>query len=317
MVMKKNQKELIITTPSRIHLGFYGINNNYGYTYGSLGLAVNYLPTCISISKAKKFNTNVPKKIIDPIIKFIKLKKISNKFTINILENTPKHVGLGSGSQIALSIGKAISSFFDLNMTLSEIADIFKRGTRSGIGIGTFNRGGFIVDCCKKEGLHPEILFHSKFPNNWRVILLHDNNFQGSFGNKESKFFKKEISDSYDSNLSHIVIRGIIPSIIYKDFSNFSKNITEFQQITSKLYKEKQSDMFLSPQISKIMKYIKGFDDIGIGQSSWGPMSYIFVESQSKAKEMIKVIENKFNVYNNLSYKIVKPSNTGHKIKYI
>jgi len=46
-------------------------------------------------------------------------------------------------------------------------------------------------------------------------------------------------------------------------------------------------------------------------------MSYIFVESQSKAKEMIKVIENKFNVYNNLSYKIVKPSNTGHKIKYI
>jgi beta-RFAP synthase len=314
--MKKIQKELIVTTPSRIHLGFYGINNNYGYTYGSLGLAVNYFHTCVSISKSKRFNTNISKKIINPILEFIKLKKIPNKFTINILENAPEHVGLGSGSQTTLSIGKALSNFFDLDMTLSEIANIFKRGKRSGIGIATFNKGGFVVDCCKKEGLHPETLFHSKFPSDWRIILLNDNNLKGSFGNKESNFFKKKISNSHNSDLSHIVIRGIIPSIIYKDFSNFSRNITEFQEITSKLYKEKQTDMFLSPQISKIMKYIKRFNNIGIGQSSWGPISYIFVESPSHAKEMIKVIENKFNVYNNLSYKIVRPSNTGHKIKY-
>ena len=314
--MKKNKRELIITTPSRIHLGFYGINNNYGYTYGSLGLAVNYFHTRISVSASKTFNTNLSKKIITPILKLIKLNKLSEKFTINVLEKTPEHIGLGSGSQIALSAGKAISNFFGLNMSLSEITNTFKRGKRSGIGIGTFNKGGFIVDCCKKEGLHPKILFHSKFPSDWRIILLNDNSLKGAFGNKELKFFKKKISDSYSSDLSQIVIRGIIPSIIYKDFSNFSKNITEFQKITSRLYKEKQSNMFLSPQISEIMKYLKRFDGIGIGQSSWGPISYIFVESLSHAKEMIKVIENKFNVYNNLSYKIVRPSNTGHKIKY-
>ena len=86
--------------------------------------------------------------------------------------------------------------------------------------------------------------------------------------------------------------------------------------MTSVFYKNKQDGMFLSPNISKIMKYISGFDNIGIGQSSWGPMSYIFIESKLHAKELISIIENKFNVYNDISFKITNPCNSGYKIKY-
>ena len=55
------------------------------------------------------------------------------------------------------------------------------------------------------------------------------------------------------SELSHILLRGILPSIIYEDFKSFSENLTEFQRITSGFYEEKQKGMFLSPQISNIM----------------------------------------------------------------
>ena len=107
-----------------------------------------------------------------------------------------------------------------------------------------------------------------------------------------------------------------MPSIIYKDFSNFSKNISEFQRITSLFYKDKQSGVFLSRNISEIMKYIGNYDNLGIGQSSWGPMSYIIVESNLHAKELISIIQNKFNVYNNLTFKIASPWNSGFKISY-
>ena len=36
--MNKNAKELSITSPSRLHLGFYGFDDSYGYKYGSMGL---------------------------------------------------------------------------------------------------------------------------------------------------------------------------------------------------------------------------------------------------------------------------------------
>ena len=64
------------------------------------------------------------------------------------------------------------------------------------------------------------------------------------------------------------------------------------------------------------MNYIKNFDNIGIGQSSWGPISYIFVESKLHAKELVNVIENKFKVYNNITLEIVSPSNNGYKIEH-
>ena len=65
------------------------------------------------------------------------------------------------------------------------------------------------------------------------------------------------------------------------------------------------------------MKYIENFDNIGIGQSSWGPFSYIFTESLPSAKEVIKIIDTKFSMYNNLTYEITSASNSGYTIKGI
>ena len=159
-------------------------------------------------------------------------------------------------------------------------------------------------------------MFSSKFPAKWKVILINDKSLKGISGKKEIDFFnrKMKVARKDQSILSDILLRGILPSIIYKDFSNFSENITEFQKITASFYANKQNGVFLSPMISKIMKYIDSFDDLGIGQSSWGPLSYVFVESNLHAKELISIIENKFNVYNDLSLEIVSPCNSGYKL---
>ena len=318
ITMNKTIKELSITSPSRLHLGFYGFDDSYGYKYGSMGLAINAYKTSLSIKKSKIFSSNLPKKFTTPILKYLKLKKVSSNFEINLLSQPPSHIGLGSGSQLSLCLGKSILMHLGIKASISDIARIYDRGERSGTGIRIFERGGFVVDACKKANMLPETMFNSKFPSKWKIILINDNQLKGASGEKEVKFFNKNIklSRQYKAELSHIALRGILPSVIYKDFDNFSKNISEFQRITSLFYKDKQKGIFLSPDISNIMEYIGNYDNLGMGQSSWGPMSYIFVESSLHAKELISIIQNKFNVYNNLTFKIASPWNSGYKISY-
>ena len=316
-IMIKKRKELIITSPSRLHLGFYGFDDYYGYKYGSMGLAINAYKTIISVKHSQNIVSDLPKKYILPLIKHLKLKGIKNSFEIKTLQKSPSHIGLGSGSQLSLSIGMAVCKLFDLNLETNDIANLYNRGQRSGTGLSTFKQGGFVVDACKKDTLLPKVMFKSKFPRDWRIILLNDINLKGTSGKRENKFFSKgSRTDHKKSELSHILLRGILPSIVYEDFQSFSKNITEFQRITAEFYKEKQKGMFLSPEISNIMEYIRGYDNLGIGQSSWGPTSYIFVESKLHAKELLSIIQNKFNVYNNVQLNIVSPWNSGYKISY-
>ncbi|MBT3548835.1 MAG: hypothetical protein HOM30_04725 [Gammaproteobacteria bacterium] len=316
--MNKNRKEFEISSPSRLHLGFYGFDDNYGYKYGSMGLAINAYKTTLCIKKSKSFCSNIPKKFTTPVLKYLKKNKLSTNFEINLLAKPPSHIGLGSGSQLSLCMGKSIFAYLDIDASINDIANIFDRGERSGTGISLFSKGGFVVDACKKFNELPMAMFNSKFPSKWKIILINDNSLKGAFGKKEVKFFNQNIklSKQYKSELSHIVLRGILPSVIYKDFDNFSKNISEFQKITSLFYKDKQKGVFLSQDISEIMKYIRNYDNLGMGQSSWGPMSYIFVESSLHAKELISIIQNKFNVYNNLTFKITSPWNSGYKISY-
>ena len=315
--MIKKRKELLITSPSRLHLGFYGFEETYGYKYGSMGVAINAHKTSISIKQSKRFISNLPKKYTSPILKFLESRNIKNNFEIYVNNKSPSHIGLGSGSQLSLCLGMGISKFLNIDAKVTDIAYMYNRGQRSGTGISIFKKGGFVVDACKKDELLPEAMFASKFPKDWRVILLNDIKLRGTSGPRENKFFSKNRTNDYKkSELSHILLRGIVPSIIYEDFQSFSKNLTEFQRITAGFYSEKQKGMFLSPQISNIMKYIGNYDNIGIGQSSWGPMAYVFVQSNLHANELLSIIQNKFNVYNNVQLNIVSPSNSGYKINY-
>ena len=56
-------------------------------------------------------------------------------FEINVLKSIPEHTGLGSGTQLALSVGTVISTLTKHKISIDELAIILDRGKRSGIGI--------------------------------------------------------------------------------------------------------------------------------------------------------------------------------------
>ena len=309
MVKNKNKNSIQIQANSRLHLGFLNLNCPQQYSYGGIGVSINKYPTILSISKSNKFVSNLSKKLNNQIFKYLKNKNLSMTIKIECHERPTQHIGLGSGTQLKLSIEELVSKYF----AISDV-NIFNRTFRSGIGFNSYKEGGLIIDSPKKNLNNSHIIFKNKFPRSWKIILLFDNKKRGLHGKSEKSFFSPSSSSNVRKKLSDIAINEIIPSVLYRDFDTFAKGLTKFQKLNYSFYPSIQKSMYLSIDIAKVIKDISKLFTVGVGQSSWGPTSYIFVNSQKDLKDIIPVLNQTISMYNNLSYDVVSVNNSGRKL---
>ncbi len=313
MMTKKLFKQVKITTNSRLHLGFLNLKSKENYSYGGMGLSIDKYPTILTISKAREFRSNLSRMLNRKIHNFILKNKVSENIQIECIDKPKSHVGLGSGTQLVLALEEALKKFYKLNHVDSNI---FDRTYRSGIGYNAFKYGGFIVDSPKKSLNTNEVIFKSVFPKDWKIILLFDNSIKGIHGKKEDQFFSYDNNSTLRKKLSDIILNEIIPSIIYKDFNIFAKNLTFFQKLNSSFYSSIQKSNYLSKDIADVLKKVKLRFDVAVGQSSWGPTSYVFTDSRIALKEILSILDKEICMYNNLSYDVVSAINNGRKLSY-
>ena len=178
---KKNSRHVSVRAPARLHLGFLDMCGDLGRKFGSLGLSITGVETLITASYADDID-----------IKGVFLERAENYaeqvlshfgvdggVELSINSSIPEHAGLGSGTQLSLAIATAVTNLYELpHYHASHLASILHRGARSGIGIGTFMYGGFVVDGGRGEKTEvPPIITRLPFPEHWRIILIFDNYF--------------------------------------------------------------------------------------------------------------------------------------------
>ena len=89
----------------------------------------------------------------------------SARTTLVIEDAIPRHIGLGSGTQIALAVAAALRTLHALPLDTADDARCSARGSRSGIGIASFEEGGVIVDAGKDDsGRPPPVISRIPFP---------------------------------------------------------------------------------------------------------------------------------------------------------
>ena len=312
MATKNTFKEVKIEANSRLHLGFISLNSSTPFTYGGVGISISGQATIVNIKKSKKFESNLPKNITDKILNFLRSKKLHTMIKIDCIHSPEKHIGLGSGTQLILSVEELITEFYKLDIN----PNIFNRKFRSGIGMNSYTKGGFIVDAPKNNLSQSEIIFQTKFPLEWKAILLFDNKKKGLHGKSEKNFFASTRSHNLRKNLSDITLNELIPSVIYKDFRIFAKSLTKFQNLNAMFYSKVQKSLYLSNDINKIINQISKQFIVGCGQSSWGPTSYMFVDSKNDLNEILPILDKAISMYNNLSYEVVSAKNKARKLIY-
>lgn len=284
-----------VFAPARLHLGFLDMHGGLGRKFGSIGLALSELGTSITVREAHEVSAVGPSASQAKEYAMVILDKfmLDSGVEICVESAIPEHVGLGSGTQLALAVGMGITKLFNKTISLSDLAGFFHRGARSGIGIGVFENGGFIVDGGRSDKITtPPVIMRAAFPEEWRVILVFDNELKGLNGESESQAFINlpRMGEAEAAQICRHVLMQLMPALYEADCVRFGESISFVQNAIGEYFKSLQGGRYLSPFMADILEKLQIFGATGVGQSSWGPTGFAFYPNETLAYQAFRKI---------------------------
>ncbi|WP_084544897.1 beta-ribofuranosylaminobenzene 5'-phosphate synthase family protein [Derxia gummosa] len=265
----------------------------------------------------------------------------------------PAHSGFGSGTQLALSIGHAFARLHGLSLSTAQIAGLLGRAQRSGVGVAGFDQGGFLVDgghavaggqgdgardgssgdastgmrngvastgaggdAAVRDGT-PPILARAHFPEEWAVMLVLDDAGPGLHGAAEKQAITSlpPFGEARAASVCHQVLMRVLPGLMARDFAAFADGITAVQRAIGDHFAPAQGGtMYSSPRVAALVEWIATRTRAGIGQSSWGPTGFAFVESRAIAERIAAEASDLGLIRGGVQVRIVQGRNTGARI---
>lgn len=296
---------MIIKTPSRLHLTLIDLNGSLGRIDGGVGLTLEK-PRLVLEMKQKgseiavefKNRQNIPvnvlvdyeDKIRTSASRMMEYLHLEGGYSFTIHETYPSHSGLGSGTQLSLATGKLISDSDNQEISVPQIANIVGRGGTSGIGVASFDKGGFIIDGGHHHGEKPDFLPSSAskatpppiiarydFPQDWKVVLVIPHLEKHVSGEKEVNIFQEYCPVPLEEvqRLSHLLLMKMMPAVLEKDLEGFGEAVNSIQNIGFK----KIENQLQNPVIREIMQLLRDEGAPGVGMSSFGPTIYAVTDS--------------------------------------
>ena len=298
-----------VTSPSRLHFTLIDLNGELGRVDAGIGVALNEPSLKIRVSRIdseSESETENPDEVL-PILKRIRESiepELKHSYKVEILRALPHHVGLGSRTQLSLSVAKAISVLEQRDFTTYELAKLVGRGGTSGIGTAAFDHGGFILDgghlfrrgggagagvkhsflpSSASEVPPPPVLFQHPLPEDWFFVLAIPHVKRGAHGSEEIEIFKRNcpIRATEVEKLCRLILMRILPSVIERDIYTFGESLSMIQQIGFK-----KIEVGLQHHIIRELFDFFATHALGYGMSSFGPTTYGIVKGESRAREL-------------------------------
>jgi beta-ribofuranosylaminobenzene 5'-phosphate synthase len=253
---------------------------------------------------------------------------------LNLCAGIPAHVGLGSGTQIALAVGTALARLAGIRLNIEEIALAAGRGVRSGIGITTFQHGGFVLDGGHRissgsssgtQGRQPEqnrvppILFQHPVPKDWYFVTVILGVGQGISGERENSAFSRlpEAAPEVAERISRLLLMQMLPALIENDIATFGQALTGIQQMVGDCFAAVQGGRYSNPLSEKLIAFLLKRGAVGAGQSSWGPAVYGLIEGKERARQLKKEVQVFLKESGGGQAFCVQPQNRGAIVKEV
>lgn len=301
---------------ARLHFGFIDPDGSSGRKFGSIGLAINTPALMIEATPADSLSVIGKERgrVLALARRFLRHYKLCQGAHIAVKTTIPTHAGLGSGTQLALSVAAALARLFSIQADARELAAVMGRGGRSGIGIAAFERGGFIVDAGRKAvssgefrvssglkqteirtpGLVPPTIVRYAFPKEWTFVVAIPHVAHGLAGTAEINAFHRLGSRSAGAagRLSRMLLMQMLPAVLERDPVVFGESLTTIQRIVGAWFRPAQGGTFATTQGAALIKAMSRAGALGVGQSSWGPAVYGLAKDREMAASiMVKLRE--------------------------
>lgn len=312
--------KVTVTAPARLHMGFFDLSGSLGRHFGSIGVALNEMNTQLSVcySSELKITGLHSKRALPCIQQLCHSLNVSDNLHLELYHCIPEHIGLGSGTQMSIAIGMAISTFYDLKLTVRDIAKLTARGARSGIGIAIFEQGGLVVDGGRGvDTITPPVISRMDIPTDWRFILVFDQRGQGLHGKDEIQAFKAlpPFPHQEAARLCYLLMMQGLPALAEENICLFGDVITQLQSSVGEHFSSVQGGIFTSPEVAEAMQFLKKQGAVAIGQTSWGPTGFCAVQSDETAKRLKAQVESQFSQCEHLNIAIASARNEGSHVQ--
>lgn len=312
-------ESVTVTTPARLHLGFLDLSGALGRRFGSLGLTIDGFQTRLVMSRSRQIEAHGPdaSRAEAYARRLTRELDLPQGVAIRIENAIPGHLGLGSGTQMSLAVGAGLASLYDLDMDTRSVAEFFDRGARSGIGIGSFDHGGFLMDSGRGDvDGSPPLVSRLDFPDAWRILLVMDVRGQGLHGEQEVEAFKRlpPFPQERAAHLCHLALMQILPALAEQALEPFAEGIAEVQRTVGDHFAPAQGGRFTSPAVAEALAFAESCGYAGIGQSSWGPTGFVMLPDQASAEQLVAQAKQRFGDLSPLRFRIVSGINHGSSL---
>lgn len=300
--MERECIEVTVKTPSRLHFSMIDMRGDLGRIHGSVGVAIDNPSIVLKAKEASSIDVKGPR--ADRVKAYAETllvgSGISNGVSIEVLSDIMEHSGFGSGTQLALAVGTALSELYGLSLSAEEIALKLNRSRRSGIGAYAFKHGGFIVDAGHKTNRKlgiPPLLFRADVPESWRFVIGVPKIPITKSGPAETNAFKNldPPPTPLIGEISRIILMQMIPAIIEEDIVSFGEAMTSVDFRFGEFWMEIQGGRFTHPLIEDGIGFLAENGALGVGQSSWGPGFYGLSEGEAQARRICVDLERYLN----------------------
>lgn len=316
-----------VRTGARLHFGFLNLSLAHEQLYGSLGVALESPETVVAAERAEAVSCSHSdaRAFAARAVDWLDVPGA----TVHVEAALPRHVGLGSGTQLALAVYAAIARVYDRTPRPREAAPALDRGGRSGIGVAAFESGGFIQDAGhpverfttdrppRGEWTVPPVVARHPVPPSWRFVLVRPEMDAGRSDAEEERSMRTVVeaaAGEVADEISAVVTRQLLPAIANEDRAGMGAAVEEIGRLNGVWYADEQGGVY-RPPVGAIVSTLGAHACIdGAGQSSWGPTVYgvTSTEQAAAAREAGRTALSEAGVKG--SVELAGPRNTGAAI---
>jgi beta-ribofuranosylaminobenzene 5'-phosphate synthase len=316
---------------SRLHFGFLNpgrggtsaVETTLSRSFGGVGLMIAQPDLCLRVEAAAAWSAEGP--LAERVLSF------AERFAdntcreeqrdrlppqhVSIERAMPPHTGLGSGTQLGLSVAWALASSWGLCCDLATLARRSGRGLRSALGAHGFEHGGLLVEAGKRSTLElAPLVARQPFPQEWRVVVLlapdvssprdegeaTRQTVAGLHGAGEVEAFASLPADPEASTrtetLCRLVLLGLLPALIERDVDAFGDALYEFNRRVGEVFAPVQGGVYASPGVSEVVSFLRSQSVHGVAQSSWGPAVFAVVADEDQGEHLAARVRRRFSL---------------------
>jgi beta-RFAP synthase len=279
-----------VEAPARLHLGMLAVAGDGERRFGGLGVAVDRPTVVVEARTADELSAEGAdaERALAFARRCHEALGLAGGAHLNVLEAIPPHVGLGSGTKLALAVAQALAALGDREVAAPELAEAVGRAARSAVGTWTFALGGLVVEGGVRRGVErpAPLLAHHPMPEDWRVVLVIPRAEPGLSGPAEEEAFRQLVpSPERSATIAQLVLTSLLPALVEGDVEEFGGALTLVQELVGDAFATVQGGRF-HPRAGALVEALLREGAAGAGQSSWGPAVYGIVGDEASGRAL-------------------------------